>query len=143
VAASALLDGDHEGRTYQLSGPEALRPEQQVAVLADVLGRELRFEGWSDEQAREEMEQQMAPQYVDAFFEFFVDGLVDESQVLRPSRRFSAARRGRSGSGPSPTPRRSRSRHVGLRPMGEGHRNYFIALAGPTGSAWLRRPAEA
>lgn len=84
VAAAALADGGHEGRTYRLSGPESLLPERQVEILGRVLGRELRFEGWSDSRAREEMEKQMPAPYVDAFFEFFVDGLVDESSV-RPT----------------------------------------------------------
>jgi uncharacterized protein YbjT (DUF2867 family) len=81
VAARALTTPDHEGRTYRLSGPEALRPAQQVAILAKYCGRDLRFEGQTDEEARAEMEQAMPKVYVDAFFEFFSDGLVDETTV--------------------------------------------------------------
>ncbi|PSL58530.1 uncharacterized protein YbjT (DUF2867 family) [Saccharothrix carnea] len=40
VAVQALLH-DHHGRTYTLTGPELLALPDQVAVLADVLGREL------------------------------------------------------------------------------------------------------
>jgi uncharacterized protein YbjT (DUF2867 family) len=82
VAAIALTSGACEGRAYRLSGPESLSPADRVAILAKVLGRELRFEGQSHEQARAEMSATMPAEYVDAFFKFFVDGDLDESAVL-------------------------------------------------------------
>ena len=98
VAALALTEPGHAGQAYRLSGPEALLPEQQVAILGRVLDRDLRWEGWSDEQARTELESQMPTPYVDAFFSFFVDGLIDETTVQptvpellgRPARSFEA-----------------------------------------------------
>ncbi len=81
VAARALTTAEHEGRTYRLSGPEALRPAEQVAILAKFSGRDLRFEAQTNEEARAEMEAAMPKAYVDAFFEFFVDGTVDETTV--------------------------------------------------------------
>jgi uncharacterized protein YbjT (DUF2867 family) len=82
VAASALLDPGHEGRSYVLSGPEALTPADRVRILGDALGRELRLEPQSNEDARAQMTSQMPVEYVDAFFDFYVDGSLDESQVL-------------------------------------------------------------
>ena len=82
VAATALVTGDHDGRSYRLSGPESLLPADRVAVLARVLGRELRFEAQSDDEAHAEMSAAMPAEYVDAFFSFFVDGTLDESEVL-------------------------------------------------------------
>ena len=81
VAARALTTTDHEGRTYRLSGPEALRPAEQVAILAKYSGRDLRFEGQGDQDARAEMEATMPREYVDAFFQFFREGLIDETTV--------------------------------------------------------------
>ena len=81
VAARALTTSDHEGKTYRLSGPEALRPGDQVALLAKATGRGLRFEAQTDDEARAEMEQAMPKAYVDAFFQFFSDGLIDETTV--------------------------------------------------------------
>jgi uncharacterized protein YbjT (DUF2867 family) len=81
VAARALTTPEHEGQIYRLSGPEALRPAEQVAILAKFSGRDLRFEAQSNEEARAEMEQAMPKAYVDAFFEFFVEGTVDETTV--------------------------------------------------------------
>jgi uncharacterized protein YbjT (DUF2867 family) len=82
VSALALTSKGHEGRSYRLSGPDSLLPADRVAVLAEVLGRELRFEGQSDAEARAEMSEGMPGKYVDAFFSFFADGKLDESQVL-------------------------------------------------------------
>jgi uncharacterized protein YbjT (DUF2867 family) len=82
VAAVALTSNANDGRALRLSGPESLSPADRVAILADVLGRELRFEAQSNEEARAEMSAAMPAQYVDAFFRFFVDGDLDESAVL-------------------------------------------------------------
>ena len=96
VAAAALTTDRHEGRSYRVSGPESLLLAEQVAILAKVLGRDLRFEAQSDEEAHAEMTASMPADYVDAFFSFFVEGTIDESTVLptveevlgRPPRRF-------------------------------------------------------
>ncbi|MET7621721.1 NAD(P)H-binding protein [Streptomyces sp. NPDC005408] len=84
VAAAALSSRskEHEGRVYALSGPESLLPADRVRILGEVLGRELRFEGQSDEEARAEMSAQMPVRYVDAFFSFYSEGMLDESRVV-------------------------------------------------------------
>jgi uncharacterized protein YbjT (DUF2867 family) len=82
VAARALTSDGHEGRIYELTGPDALLPADQVAVLAKVLGRDLRCESLPNEEARAQMDATMPAEYVDAFFRFYVDGTLDESQVL-------------------------------------------------------------
>jgi uncharacterized protein YbjT (DUF2867 family) len=105
VAAAALTTDRHEGHSYRLSGPESLLPAEQVAILAAVLHRDLRFEAQSDEEARAEMSASMPAEYVDAFFSFFVDGTIDESTVLptveevlgRPPRRFEDWARAHAG----------------------------------------------
>jgi uncharacterized protein YbjT (DUF2867 family) len=81
VAARALLEDGHEGRSYVLSGPQALLPADRVHLLGAALGRELRFEAQPDAEARAQMSAQMPVEYVDAFFDFYVDGSLDESQV--------------------------------------------------------------
>jgi uncharacterized protein YbjT (DUF2867 family) len=82
VAATALVSGEHDGRTYRLSGPESLLPADQVRILAKVLRRELRFEGQPDDEARSELSARMPAEYVEALLKFFVDGDLDESHVL-------------------------------------------------------------
>jgi uncharacterized protein YbjT (DUF2867 family) len=98
VAAVGLLADAPVTQAYRITGPEALRPAERAAILGDVLGRELRFEPISNEDARREMSASMPPEYVDAFFDFFVEGAVDETTVLptvaevtgRPPRTFRA-----------------------------------------------------
>lgn len=105
VSARALTSKEHERRTYRLSGPESLLPADRLAVLAAVLGRELRFQGQSAAEARADMTKSMPAEYVDAFFSFFADGTVDESQVLpaveevtgRPPRTFEQWARAHAG----------------------------------------------
>ncbi|VXB01587.1 NAD(P)H-binding protein [Aeromicrobium sp. 9AM] len=84
VAAVSLTEEGHDGEVYTLTGPDSMLPEEQVAILADVLGRALRFEAQPDDEAREEMLKTTPAQYVDAFFDFYVTGSLDESQV-RPT----------------------------------------------------------
>jgi uncharacterized protein YbjT (DUF2867 family) len=82
VAALALTTPGHESRVYELSGPEPLTPADRVAILGQVLRRDLRFEAQTDEDVREEMSETTPAGYVDAFFDFYADGSLDESKVL-------------------------------------------------------------
>jgi uncharacterized protein YbjT (DUF2867 family) len=82
VAATVLTETGHEGATYPLSGPEALTPGRQVAALAGVLGRPLRYDPLSDDEARAQMEADTPVPFIDAFFRFFTDGEYDDSVVV-------------------------------------------------------------
>lgn len=96
VAATVLTESGHESNAYALSGPEPLTPADQIETLASVLGRPLRYEPQSDEQARAEMAADTPAPYVDAFFRFYSAGEFDDSGVLetvqqiigKPPRRF-------------------------------------------------------
>lgn len=82
VAARALTSSGHEERVYEVSGPESLSAGDRVAILGRVLGRDLRFEAQSNAEARTEMSATTPARYVDAFFDFYVAGALDESKVL-------------------------------------------------------------
>lgn len=82
VAARALTSPGHEERVYEVSGPESLSAGDRVAILGQVLGRDLRFEAQSNAEARTEMSATTPAKYVDAFFDFYVAGALDESKVL-------------------------------------------------------------
>jgi uncharacterized protein YbjT (DUF2867 family) len=81
VAIEAFSSAEHAGRSYRLTGPEALSPGDRVRVLGRVLGRDLRFESMSDAEARADMSAAMPAEYVEAFFDFFRGGRYDESPV--------------------------------------------------------------
>jgi uncharacterized protein YbjT (DUF2867 family) len=78
VAAVALTAEDHEPGVYRITGPEALTPGERVAILGEVLGRDLRFEPQSDEDARAEEPRA----YSEAFYALFRGGQADETTVL-------------------------------------------------------------
>jgi uncharacterized protein YbjT (DUF2867 family) len=92
VAALALTSSGHEGRAYRLSGPESLLPADCVAVLADVLGRQLRLDAQTDADARAELSATMPADHVEAFFRFYADGDLDESKVLATVRDLTGRR---------------------------------------------------
>ncbi|SEF94249.1 Uncharacterized conserved protein YbjT, contains NAD(P)-binding and DUF2867 domains [Thermomonospora echinospora] len=51
VAAVALLEDGHAGRSYNLTGPELLTPSDRIAILSRVIGRDIAFEPITHEQA--------------------------------------------------------------------------------------------
>ncbi|GGX67512.1 SDR family oxidoreductase [Streptomyces hiroshimensis] len=63
VAAAALREDGHAGRTYELTGPEAISPREQAAVVSEALGEEVAFVELSREEAHAHMAQFM-PQEV-------------------------------------------------------------------------------
>jgi uncharacterized protein YbjT (DUF2867 family) len=52
VAARALTERGHAGRTYPLTGPEALTPPERIRVLAEKTGRDLTFVHLTEAQER-------------------------------------------------------------------------------------------
>lgn len=66
VAAAALLDDSHNGKTYELTGPEPVSPRQQAAALATVLGEPVRFTELSRAQAHARMTQFMPEPVVES-----------------------------------------------------------------------------
>jgi uncharacterized protein YbjT (DUF2867 family) len=81
VLATALTEAGHAGKTYRVSGPEALTPADQVAIVAEVLGRTLRFDAIPDDEARATLPAQMGRAYADAQFDIFRDHPEYESEI--------------------------------------------------------------
>ena len=81
VALVALTQEGHAGRAYRLSGPQALTAAERLATIGAVTGRSLRLVVPSDDDARRELSQAMPEPYVDAFFQFYREGLIDETTV--------------------------------------------------------------
>jgi uncharacterized protein YbjT (DUF2867 family) len=55
VAAAALLDRSHDGRTYELTGPALSTPRERVADLAAAIGEPIEFIDQTPDEAREQM----------------------------------------------------------------------------------------
>ncbi len=55
VGVRALLEEGHDKAEYVLTGPDSLSQREQVQIIGEVLGRSLRFEDLSAEEARHEL----------------------------------------------------------------------------------------
>ena len=66
VAAVALRDAGHVGRTYELTGPASVSPRQQTMAIAGALGEPVRFVEQSRAEARAQMLRFMPEPIVEA-----------------------------------------------------------------------------
>lgn len=55
VAVTALTGKGHEGKTYVLTGPEAMTIEKQVQIIGKAIGKQLKFIAVPESKAREGM----------------------------------------------------------------------------------------
>lgn len=53
VAAAGLTSEEHAGQDYLITGPESLRPSEQLAILAEVLDRDLEYVAMTPERGME------------------------------------------------------------------------------------------
>lgn len=90
VAVLAACDDGHAGKSYELSGPEAQLPEEQVAILAKVLDRPLVFEAQPNDEALAELEKTAPPGFAQAFERFFVRGEFDDARIVPTVRELTA-----------------------------------------------------
>jgi uncharacterized protein YbjT (DUF2867 family) len=65
VAVRALTEDDHAGAEYVLTGPQSLSQFEQISTIGAVIGRPLRIEEISPEQARQELLPRMPPVVID------------------------------------------------------------------------------
>lgn len=81
VAAAALREPGHAGRTYELTGPAPVTPRGQAHAIADALGEPVRFTGLSREQARAEMLRFMPEPVADGTLDILGEPTADEQRV--------------------------------------------------------------
>jgi len=89
--------GPHDGTAPTLKGPESPARRQEVQILADALGREVRIDPVSHDEARAFMTATMPPFVTDSLLEYWAaaDGRPDqitdavESVTGRPARTFA------------------------------------------------------
>lgn len=110
IAALALTSGEHAGAAYELSGPQSLTPTQELAILGEILGRDLRVRPVSTDAARAGMSRYgFPPEVVDAIMRRTLDGdrgsevLPTVEKLLgRPARTFAQWARAHAGEFPRP-----------------------------------------
>jgi uncharacterized protein YbjT (DUF2867 family) len=97
VAVRALTEPGHEGRSYFLTGPQSVTQREQVEIIGEAIGRPLKFEELTPEQARAAF-RDLIPEWVaDAVFGYWAasDGvpspLTDEVERITgaPARSFA------------------------------------------------------
>jgi uncharacterized protein YbjT (DUF2867 family) len=70
VAVEALTGSGHEGKVYELTGPEALSNQEVAGILSEVTGRQVEFVDVPEDAARNTMLQHQTPEWmVDAMLE--------------------------------------------------------------------------
>ena len=67
VAAEALMNPSHVGKTYMLTGPEALSYAQIAALMSDLMGRSVRYIDVTNEQAKTAMLGMGLPEWIADF----------------------------------------------------------------------------
>ncbi|RSM56419.1 NmrA family transcriptional regulator [Amycolatopsis sp. WAC 01376] len=65
VAAACLVDDRHLGGVYELTGPEVISPREQAEVLAGALGKPVRFQELTREEAKAGMARSMPAELAD------------------------------------------------------------------------------
>ncbi|MFD9614444.1 SDR family oxidoreductase [Streptomyces sp. NPDC059083] len=83
VAAAALRDPAHAGRTYVLTGPVAVSPRDQVGALADALGAAVEFVPQSAGEARAQLVRFLPEAAVDGMLSV-LGAPSDEEQRVSP-----------------------------------------------------------
>lgn len=97
AVAALALRADLTGQALELSGPEALLPATQLALLGHALGRSLGLTALTGDAARADLARTFPPPFVDAQLRFFTDGEFDDTRVVptianllgRPPRTFA------------------------------------------------------
>lgn len=79
--AVAALQGSSDGEVLRLTGPVALTPVEQVAILGEGLGRTLTAYPMSRSETHDALLASMPAPYATAIESFFGDGTIDETTV--------------------------------------------------------------
>ncbi|WP_437811119.1 NAD(P)H-binding protein [Sorangium sp. So ce1078] len=83
VAVRALVDAGHDGAKYLLTGPQAITHAEQVSLIGQAIGRTLRFEEISPEEARQAMTRYAPAAIVDAVLGQLAAAVVRPAEVTR------------------------------------------------------------
>ncbi|GAB3400077.1 SDR family oxidoreductase [Flindersiella endophytica] len=82
VAVAALREDGHEGKVYDLTGPESLTTVDRVRILGDALGRELRFDELTREQGIQALSAYMPLPVIEATFDYWAGSVGSTAPTL-------------------------------------------------------------
>lgn len=86
VSVAALIREGHEGKSYSLTGGEALSAGEMVAALSEVLGKPIEYVATTEEVARNGMlDAGMPPVVVDALLQWTAHARAGESEQPLPT----------------------------------------------------------
>jgi uncharacterized protein YbjT (DUF2867 family) len=97
VAATTLLTDGHHGAKYVLTGPESLTRFELVQIIGETIGRDIRFEEQTHEEARQSMINQGWGQVADWLLDGYAQAVEHPQRALptvaevtgRPARTFA------------------------------------------------------
>lgn len=93
IAVLALLEDGHNGSTYAVTGPEPITRREQVQLIGDLLGHEIRFAEITLEQARVRWRGRGVP---DDAIEYIIRPPSPGSDPVSPDYQRTVGRRGRT-----------------------------------------------
>jgi len=94
IAAKVLTGSGHEGKTYPLTGPEALTMTEVAAKLSAATGKTIRYVNVPPEAARQaQLAAGMPPYLADALFELFAERRNGKEAKIWPDARALLGRR--------------------------------------------------
>ena len=82
VAVRALLDDGHAGKAYELTGPESITQRRQVELLGEAIGRPVRFEEQTPEQARELMSRWAPSGVIDSLLGYLGEAVGRSAEIF-------------------------------------------------------------
>lgn len=71
AAVQALLDPSLAGRAYSLTGPDTLTQREQIAIIGDVLGRDLTVQDLDPDEVREEYAAVLGADFADQALDYW------------------------------------------------------------------------
>jgi len=84
AAAIVLTEPGHEGRVYELSGPESLTKLEQLAAISGALGREVPSVAIASDEFRSDMAQYMPAGIVEMLLRYWAETVDEPEQPLAP-----------------------------------------------------------
>lgn len=85
VAVAALTNTGHEGKAYEITGPEALSNQQAASILSQVLGRTINYVDVPEDAARQGMQSAGMPDViVNALLELYTSYKAGQAATVSP-----------------------------------------------------------